>query len=387
MTWQQEVTCKYHHQDGRTYCGPASAMMLLATQGVPSQTVNQAQIAEIIEHNKQDSTWHSDPAGLTAAINELLPRDDAFKYSYSQFETVYDSLHYIIDTIVTHRRPCVVPIYKNHHWSVVQGVLLDNTPDDPYGYGMQGLWLNIPFHKSIGNHSDSDQCNAAHGYGRVYVTYNSWITQYSFPITCAATGFVEQYVALCSAQSPAVPLPRFPKLIPSSLRRRRLKTDELLSLVQKTLAMYPALAAEMHRLDDVHRLLDVGIPRFVRYLDQGNKYYALVPMTSERLIHGVAAFDAHDGTLLSYHTLTEPRLQLLPSLVQLLPHLLRDPSIARYRSWLRDLPLLRPELVWQPCLQSCSPTLPFWHLQSPRGSLYVRVDGAIFTSLSLEVRG
>jgi len=46
-----------------------------------------------------------------------------------------------------------------------------------------------------------------------------------------------------------------------------------------------------------------------------------------------------------------------------------------------------PALVWKPCRESLSPLLPFYMFTVGAHSIYVRSDGAIFTTLDDSVRG
>ena len=46
-----------------------------------------------------------------------------------------------------------------------------------------------------------------------------------------------------------------------------------------------------------------------------------------------------------------------------------------------------PHLVWRPCCESLSPYYPFYMFTVGHHRLYVRIDGAVFTSLTLDIKG
>ncbi len=46
-----------------------------------------------------------------------------------------------------------------------------------------------------------------------------------------------------------------------------------------------------------------------------------------------------------------------------------------------------PHLVWQPCLESLSPYYPFYMFTIGGHRLYVRIDGPVFASLTLDLKG
>jgi hypothetical protein len=48
---------------------------------------------------------------------------------------------------------------------------------------------------------------------------------------------------------------------------------------------------------------------------------------------------------------------------------------------------IEPRLVWKPCRQAFSPHLPFWRIKSGPFTFYKRIDGPLFTQLTLDGRG
>ena len=46
-----------------------------------------------------------------------------------------------------------------------------------------------------------------------------------------------------------------------------------------------------------------------------------------------------------------------------------------------------PHLVWRPCLESLSPYSPFYLFTVGTHHIYVRIDGPVFASLTLDVKG
>ena len=53
----------------------------------------------------------------------------------------------------------------------------------------------------------------------------------------------------------------------------------------------------------------------------------------------------------------------------------------------KDAVCMYPHLVWRPCRESLSPYFPFYMFTVGGHRLYVRIDGPVFASLTLDMKG
>ena len=119
-------------------------------------------------------------------------------------------------------------------------------------------------------------------------------------------------------------------------------------------------------------------------------YYFLVPFQAKRRTLAFVSIDGRYGDYL--------QSALLPKVDR--PFITRDEAfklVVDRRIELGDLRgrvLLRegaicmyPHLVWRPCRESLSPYYPFYMFTVGAYRIYVRVDGVVFTSLTLGMKG
>ena len=149
----------------------------------------------------------------------------------------------------------------------------------------------------------------------------------------------------------------------------------------------------LYERSDWARVLASASPspgRLVHRLDRDDRFHYLVPFRSPRGTVAIASVDARTGDY--------QRAALLPK---------RDPTrvsaeeatklVAGRRLELpndqgrllvrKQAMALYPQLVWRPCRESLSPFYPFYLFIVGDRRIYVRVDGYVFTSLTLDSKG
>jgi hypothetical protein len=127
-------------------------------------------------------------------------------------------------------------------------------------------------------------------------------------------------------------------------------------------------------LDGVH----VGVPLFVKRLDEPNRGYYLVPWISKAGVTLIIEVDAMTGTMSSFF----PLPQAMPSLA-----MNAEQAIAAVSDKLGRQATGEPQLVWRPCRESSSPVRPFYQIKTAEGDVYVNMDGKVYTRLASFEKG
>lgn len=383
MTTECILSCPYHGQDGAVLCGPACAMMALGSLGIPPNGLSQSDLYDKIQPLKQDSSWWSDPYGLSQILNQILRHHEGGTYAFHSLESIESLTLHILETLINTKRPCLIPIYSTRHWSVIYGATLDAPPSQPGSYSVDGFWLNIPVETSATQHGPGDDCERSADH-QFFVPFSEFYSSYIQEYACKATEYLMRYIVLSSDRTPTLPAPRMPKALFPRTRPPGLPVSlpQILKRARQVLAQRSWPWQQPASLQPVR----LRRPLVVERLDQAGVFYALVPVACDGQVRALLVQDAHDGTLLGHHPLPTPRRQLFPSLARVLAGAL--PSLQGPLSEaLTGDAAQAAALVWKPCPQSWSPTLPFWHIHTPQGPLYLRVDGRVFSALTSERSG
>jgi hypothetical protein len=130
----------------------------------------------------------------------------------------------------------------------------------------------------------------------------------------------------------------------------------------------------------------------VQRLDRLDSYYFLVPFRGPRGTVALASVDGRWGDYQQSVLLPKPRGEFFgigpKEALKLVAGKRIELGRDRGRLLVREQALcMYPHLVWRPCRESLSPYYPFYMFTVGRRQLYVRVDGAIFTSLTLDQKG
>ena len=127
-------------------------------------------------------------------------------------------------------------------------------------------------------------------------------------------------------------------------------------------------------------------------LDRDDTFYSLVPYRTSAGVVAIVSVDARSGEYRQAIFLTKTRRDFIAlgpdDALERVAGRRIEFGDGRVRLLMRrEAMSLYPHLVWRPCRESLSPYLPFYMFTAGSHQLYVRVDGAIFSSLTLGEMG
>lgn len=141
-----------HSEEALTWCGPATAQMIM--EGYPSGacTVTQADVWLSILGSKVEPVWDTDPQGLKGAMMGLCPPASGSWVVYARTDA--DDLMYAIAFWMTHNSyPAALLLdtqshnaYPAHqeHWVVVKGIVTDADPTTTSTVNLEYIWITDP---------------------------------------------------------------------------------------------------------------------------------------------------------------------------------------------------------------------------------------------------
>lgn len=410
MSYQKNLTIQYHQQDTDYYCGAACAQMVLESIG--SGLLGQAGLYNDNHGHgnlETDPTmnWATPPDGLEWTLDHRSPA--AFQMRFVTYApTSEDNISRKIAWTIEHYdvAPCAL-VQGSAHWIVVRGMKLSRAPNNSGDTGytfdhfrVNNPWPPVPSSTYWANpaqpppppHNAGDGCGAGgnRGIADEVINYNQWQNTY---MTGVGRGYWQgKFVAVCDPDPP----PTMPGR--ATRYRRRFKGERLI-----TTGRVKRLAAEsIDRLklpldrvwQTALRDVDIGTPVLVQRLDRLDDYYYVVPLLRRgEVATGAVAIDARFGDFQQASILptvkgpfvTYPSRRAVLELVSG-----KEFRLENFEGYLR----VRPEAVtipeiwfWRPCLESLSPLWPFKMVISGGQTLYVRVDGAVFSALHEDVHG
>lgn len=394
MSWSFNTGDRYHTQDTSYYCGAACAMMILNEIGVPYSSLDQDDLYTSNNSHNIQPGWSTDPYGLCFTLNDrrptsFLPNFFVVHKRLTEAEGTRD----VVFTLYHYKVSPAILVYNCAHWNVVCGVQTDVNPGSPYT--VEGFWLNNPvWDSSISSHNGTDTCGSggAHGVANEFVTYNEWQVNRFNGCAYDDPGGATQWISVCDPETPKIGLPRAQgRKYRDDVERRLLKEVEAVEAAHSGLQEY-RLAKSKYGAK-AFRQGKFGTPLLIQRLDRLNDYYYLVPWEQNNGIVGFADIDARFGFFKSSRVLSEPTREWLlggrstREQVDTIGSLIHDKAFeipgdkGRFRVYPGTF-CLSPMLVWKPCRESWSPHLPFYHLVFGANSLYVRIDGQVFTHLT-----
>jgi hypothetical protein len=394
MSWSFNTGDRYHTQDTSYYCGAACAMMVLHEIGVPYSDLDQDELYTSNHNHNAKSGWYTDPYGLCYTLNDRRPA--AFLPNFFIVHkrlTEGEGTRDVAFTLYHYKVSPAVLVYNCAHWNVVRGVQTDVDPSTG-SYNVEGFWLNNPvWDSSISSHDGADTCGSggAHGMANEFVTYNEWKTNRFNGCAYDDPGGATQWVSVCDPEPNRFELPR--------ARPIKLRAHGREIIAAKQIARFAAEGLEEYRLAESElagpalRGGGMGTPLLVQRLDRPGDYYYLTPWQRNNKIVALIDVDARFGVFKSIRVLPGPTLDwVIPRSSR---KGTRNTVAAALDNRLFDLPEERgrfkvypdtycipPVLLWKPCRESWSPHLPFYHIVIGGHSLYVRIDGPVFTQLT-----
>lgn len=392
MTWSFNTGCKYHTQDTSYYCGAAGAMMVLAEIGVPYADLDQDDLyASNHSHNVQPG-WATDPIGLRFTLVDRRPAGFTNTFVVHKPTTEAEGTRKIVHTLRTYGVSPVALVYHCMHWIVVCGVQTDVDPSTG-PYTVEGFWINNPVWYEGPNpppHDAADACGTGgvHGLGNQFVTYAAWQSTYFTGCNYDDPGGASQYISVCDPEVPKIQLPGRRQESYFHNGRTLLGLDKASDLAMKGLEEY-RLPDNKHVAEKLKKAKP-GQPQLVTRLDRPNEFYYLVPMQTEEGITALAQVDGRFGIFNSLQLLEKPVKEWFMPKEKVSRRINGHKfELAEEKGRFVIYPgtyCISPTLVWMPCRQSYSSHLPFYLITVGGQKIYVRMDGAVFTSLNTSGR-
>jgi hypothetical protein len=391
MSWTFNTGDRYHTQDTSYYCGAACAMMTLAKIGVPYSSLDQVDLYDSNHSHNAQPNWYTDPYGLCYTLNDrrpasFLPRFFVVHKRLTEAEGTRD----VAFTLYHYQVSPSILVYNCAHWNVVCGVQTDVDPTTG-PYVVEGFWLNNPvWDSSIAVHDGTDTCGSggSHGIGNEFVTYGEWQTNRFNG--CVYDASSPQWISVCDPEPARIDLPLKRETRYRGDGRTLIHPKEISALAEEGLSEYG-----LHESRFAYQALRSGKladPVLVQRLDRPNDFYYLSGWEQDGMITAMIDVDARFGVFKSVRVLEKPAEDWslgsraksvhdsVLSRISGRTYDLQDER-GRFRIYPETI-CIPPALVWKPCRESWSPHLPFYHVVAGGHSLYVRVDGHVFTHLT-----
>jgi hypothetical protein len=261
-------------------------------------------------------------------------------------------------------------------------------------YIVEGFWLNNPvWDSSISAHDASDTCGSggSHGIANEFVTYAEWQTNRFNGCAYDDPTNATQWVSVCDPEPATFELPSQRPFKPRADGRRLILAERVAKLATAGLDDYRLRQSEIGAA--ALKTGRFGVPRLVQRLDRPGEFYYLTPWERNGRITATVDLDGRFGVLRSLRVLPAPArpwaiggesaTHVREAVGRLLDHRAfdRPDDQGRFKVFPGTY-CVPPVLVWKPCRESWSPHLPFYHVVVGGYSLYVRIDGRIFTQLT-----
>lgn len=423
MVYQKNLQVPYHQQDTGYYCGAACAQMVLASPTVGAGLLGQDNLYTDNHNNTNwDQNlfdafgnrieWATPPDGLEWTLDNHDPQIGPNHHEYVAFalpneDAISRKIAWTIEYYDI--APCAL-VLGAAHWIVVRGMDLSKAPTSSadIGYTINNFRINDPWPPVPSSaywaqpgqpppppHNAGDGCGTGgnRGVADEVITYTQWKNTYMTGANYHAQGHWQgEFVAVCDPELPTM------RRGPSVRRIRRFDGERLISRDEVT-----RLAVEMienRELPQDKPWLESlkGVKPadavLVQRLDRLDDYYYFVPLVSEEKAATAAlVFDARFGDFqqASLFPKPEPSIVSLPTSQAVLKQVVgKTFEMERYRGFLHvreEVTTVLEQWVWKPCLESLSPLWPFRMVVSGGNTVYVRIDGQVFTTLYENVLG
>lgn len=392
MSWMVHTGCRYHTQDTGYYCGAAAAMMILAEIGVRYSDLDQDDLyTSNHDHNVRPPPWATDPYGLRYTLRDRRPSGFTNTFVVHKPTSEAEGTRDIVYTLHEYEVSPAVLVYGCAHWIVVPGVQTDVEPVSGASYTVDGFWIHNPVHEVPPSHNATDNCGSGGAWGNAndFVTYAGWQTTYFTGCDYDHPAGSLQYISVCDpdVRDIELPLRREKKFLADG--RKLLVPDQAIDFTKVGLDEYRLL--EEKRVIAAMGDAQPGKPHPVLRLDQPNTYYYIVPWRTKEGVTASTQIDARFGIFHSLRLREKPTPEEYLSREAILERVAyKRFELPEQRGWLvlhPEAACLAPTLVWQPCWESWSPHLPFYQFTIGEYTIYVRVDGEVFTELTTTGRG
>lgn len=401
MSVTENLAVQMHQQDTDYYCGAACAQMVLETIG--AGLLDQDDLyADNHSHSTLDAGWFTGPDGLQWTLMDRRP--PAFTNYFALYALDSEDLisRKLCWTIHHYQVSPVALVYGWAHWIVVRGYTASAHPSSSAdnSYTIDALDINNPWPPSPSfytpglapppPHNLADGCGTGgdRGLANEHLTYTTWQSTY---MTGVPGGhWSGKFVAVCDPEPPAQ---RGGPLREAPIRRGKGNL-----LASSTVAEFAVAGLKQYGLferTDWKAALSKAKEQpgvLVQRLDRIDSYYALVPFETNKSVVAFAAVDGRWGDYMQSVLLPKPQKAgarlTLEQAFKLIVGKRVDLGGRKGRLLVRkEAVCMYPHLVWRPCLESLSPYYPFYMFTVGNDRIYVRIDGAVFSSLTLDMKG
>lgn len=403
MPVSENLVVQMHQQDTSYYCGAACAQMVLESIGA-GLLDQDGLYADNHSHSTLDAgvNWATGPDGLQWTMMDRRPPGFTNYFALYALDTEDLLSRKLCWTIHHYQVAPIALVYGWAHWIVVRGYTASAHPassgDNTYtidAFDINNPWPPTPSEANPAlapppPHSAADGCGSGGGGDRgtanEHITYAHWCSTY---MTGVPGGhWSGKFVAVCDPEPPAQrggPVRRAPQRRGDGelLGARAVTELALQGLREYGLFERKDWAATLRRAKPASGVM-------VQRLDHADSFYSVVPFQSGK---GTVAFAAVDGRWGDYlHAVLLPKPQTpwlsLEQAFKLIVGKRIELGAQKGRLLIRKQAVcLYPHLVWRPCFESLSPFYPFYMFTVGSQRVYVRVDGTVFASLTLNMKG
>lgn len=417
---------EYHQQDkgnrtdGKYYCGPACAQMVLDQIG--SGLLSQDNLYnDCHSHSRRDRTlnppWETAPDGLCWTMNRRKPRSFARRFKLTVKDNVELISRKIAWTIHHHQVAAIALVHGCAHWIVIRGFDSDFAPSGPRdkSYTIGAFWINDPQPPGSERvppnppspHSHGDLCGSGgqnYGEPNTHILYDRWAAQY---MTGVPKGlWFQKFVAICDpdvtseednddedednqdAEEDKLRAQSGKDEETQSSRERMMTSGLPEKIIDKKKAAEAAMQAlktyglrDQSFLKEMLRDVRPAEPILVRHLGKPNEYYYIVPLVGKKKnIYSLVSIDggtAKYGQASFARDLNHPIVFRPLNSEEIIDRVKSHVTLSKGKKV-----IISPYLVWKPCIESFSPNLPFYQVLIDNSPLYVRFDGQIFSELT-----
>jgi hypothetical protein len=390
MSWIKNTGSKYHTQDTGFYCGAACAMMVLAEIGVRHSDLDQDDLYNSNHNHNTQSGWYTDPEGLKYTMVNRKPASFNNTFVVHRNTSEISGSQKLVYTLRQYGVSPIVLVFGCMHWIVVCGVQTSVNPATG-SYTIEGFWVNNPVHENNEPHSGGDNCGTggSHGVENQWISYATWQNTYFTGCDYDSADGSLQYLSVCDPDVPKIAIPR--RVAPVRyFDGRKIAGVRRISGVFKE----EVQRLSLHKARQLARVVrgKLAAPLLVQRLDAEGSYYYLAPSMERTNVIGYAQIDARFGSLEGIYALKRSAKPFETKVSRIAKKLAgrRIDLPGKYAGRLRlvdgDFEIAK-NLVWQPCRESFSPHLPFWRIISGPFTFYQRIDGPVFSQLTVDGKG